>query len=137
MINVTPTASLLEIIYTAFSLMGIAVMAYATIDNRSDLQVLKVRGVNSYSRLTASIGVWDSVAAGLFHVLFFVLGVLGLMAAPPPPDRATMSTIFTLGFIAMQMLILGVQVRNQIARLRIRRRLSRQLSFADVSSKEP
>lgn len=126
MINVTPTASLLEIVYTLFSILGIATMVYATNDNRRDLRVLKLRGVNSYSRLTASIGVWDSAAAGLFHVLFFSLGVLGLMAPPPPPDRALMSTVFTLGFIAMQALILGVQIRNQLARLRIRRRLRRQ-----------
>lgn len=126
MLYLTPTVSLLELIYTLLSLTGMVLTGYIAYDNYRDLRALHRQHANGYSRLTASIGIWDAVAAMIFHGLFLLLGMLALFAPNPPASRRLVADLFALGFILMQILILTVQGRNQLARQAIRDKLRRK-----------
>lgn len=122
----------LQILYTSLSVCGIGLMLYIAYDNWYDLQILLRRRVNGYARLTASIGIWDAIAAACFHCLFLILGILALRTPLPIGwERQRTAILFTIGFIVMQMLILGVQSRNQAARIWIRRRMQREPQLED------
>lgn len=120
-IQLTRTISLLELVYTTIAVVGILTMVYTAIDNRIGLTAAKEIGVNGPVEDIASIGFWDGIAGVIFHSTFGGIGLIAMTLPPAPGDRTFQTQLIAWAFVAAQGSILGIQIRNQVKRVLMRR----------------
>jgi hypothetical protein len=106
------------------ALLGVMIAAYAWRDNRQDRKAARQQGRNGHFDLTAVVGIREAQARVASHVLFAYLGLLAVTYSPPP-HLSWSILIVPLAWVAIQAFMVQAQLRNQIDRYRLRRRLQR------------
>jgi hypothetical protein len=140
LVNLTPTISLLEALWSSQSIAGIIVTIWAAWDgwldfraSRADLQLGLITAADHWADFkTAMIGILAALGGMIAHCLFLSLGVLGATLPPPPPNRAVASLVTGLIFLMMQTVMLVCQIGVQLLRRSLRHRPNSQGEPAHV-----
>jgi hypothetical protein len=112
----------LDAVSVGTALVGIGIALYTARDNHRDLLAFRARGQNGYAELTVLMGIRSAHSTAVLHGVLGVISALGFLGTPPP-SRIGFAIVFYLGYLLAQGWAVRSQIRNQLDRVHLRRKL--------------
>ena len=118
MIQLTPTVTLLELLWTFFAGVGFAVTAFQARAADQDLAFLRVSGQNGVRELVAIDNFRSDMAGSFAQFVFFLAGALAMLVPTARPATGV-GVVFSFLFLAAEFMVAWAAVMRGRTRRRV------------------